>query len=237
MDTALQNKARKLYFQTDLTKTDIANALGIPRRTLHHWIREQNWAYQKQCASHMPVLIAENCYHILANYTTLLLAPDRKDVLISSSEVNTIYKLTTAIGKLKTRTTLNEKMEVLAGFINAVNGAAPDMAQALSPLVSEYIAAGAMPSVTVQAAGSAPSSPAELDAEQQLDQQYDTEDSIPTSAATFSPVTISGRHTLATQRRQSPPPYHEFLADLRRQDEHVRHLFPVNTRYASAKAA
>jgi transposase-like protein len=234
MNTELQNKARNLYFQTDLSKTDIANALGIPRRTLHYWVREQNWDYQKQCAAHMPVVIAENCYHILANYTSLLMAPERKDVMITTDEVTIISKLTAAIGRLKARASLNEQMQVLAGFVDSVNGANPEMAQALSPFISGYIEKGAAASVALSAP---PPTPAERSAEQQLDLRYDEEDAIAPPTTPRPSVTIAGRHTRAVCSRQSPPPYHEFLAGLRSQDDNIRHMFPVNTRYNHPRAA
>jgi hypothetical protein len=238
MHTELQSKARRLYFQTDLTKTEIAQALCIPRRTLHHWIKEQNWEYQKQCATHMPVLIAEKCYHILSNFTDQLLAPDRKDVMVSPAEVSILYRLTTAISKLKSHVTLNQKIEVLAGFADTVNSASPEMAKALAPFIDKYIVAGAAASTSVPVPGASPLAPAQLQAERQLDMEHDAEGSI--NYAAIAPprpmVAVADRQQTA-ERRQSPPPYTDFLAHLRSQDENIRHMFPVNTRYTSARAA
>ncbi len=41
MNNTLQAQAQKLFFQSDLSMTEISEMLGIPRRTLHYWIREK----------------------------------------------------------------------------------------------------------------------------------------------------------------------------------------------------
>jgi hypothetical protein len=245
MNTVLQDKARKLYFQADLTKTDIANALGMPRRTLHYWIKEQNWEYQKQCASHMPVLIAENCYHLLANYTQQLLAPERKDVMITNREVDALHKLTVTISKLKGRTTLNENMEVFSNFINSVNNTSPDMAQAIAPFIHDFIASRAAASASVPLHFQSPITPEEIETERQLDLQYAAEEEAEaeanmqtaTTPITRPPLCLDGEKQEATRLRRSHPDYSDLLTDFRRQDEHIRHMFPVNTRYAHSAAA
>lgn len=77
MNDLQQAQAKRLYFQSDLSKTEIAEMLGVPRRTLHYWIREKNWDRIKRSAAHMPSLIAENVYHIMSRFTQQLLGEDR----------------------------------------------------------------------------------------------------------------------------------------------------------------
>jgi hypothetical protein len=238
MNSDLQAKARKLYFQTDLSKTDIANALGMPRRTLHHWIKEKNWEYQKQSTAHMPVLIAEHCYHILANYTEQLLAPERKDVMISLKEVNTIHKLTITINKLKDRATLNENMEVLSTFVDAVDGRSPEMAQAISPYINDFIDSRAAASKSVPRHFAIPLSPEEIEKERQLDSEYDLDEEIThtgnTSSIARPSVSFGTEREETIRHRRTHPSYKDLLADLRRQDENIRHLFPVVTGFLAA---
>ncbi len=238
MNKELKEKARRLYFQSDLTKTEIADALAMPRRTLHFWIKENNWEYQKQAAAHMPVLIAENCYHILANYTQQLLAPERKDVMISLKEVNTLHKLTVTISKLKSRTTLNENMEIFTNFMGAVSTTSPETAQAIAPFVNDFITSRASASASVPHSFATQHTPEELEKEIQLDLQYAAEeDAIPAYAPMERPVvTIAGKAEEFARRRQSPPPYTELLAEFSRQNDTIRHLFSV-TRHPLAKAA
>ncbi len=249
MNVEQQTKARKLFLQTDLTKTEIANALGIPRRTLHHWIKEHNWEFQKQCASQMPVAIAENCYHILANYTEQLLSPERKDVLLSHKEAETIHKLTVTISKLKNRATLSENMELFNNFLHSLHATAPEVAAAVTPFVNSYLAAGAAISAAVPGHIAAPPTPEEAEAEHQLDLRYEAEEQAraqqtvqtqqahqtPHTTTQRPPVTLSAKIDDAATRRHTPPPYNQLLEDFRRQDEHIRHLYqPAPARTAAA---
>lgn len=246
MNTELQTKARKLYFQSTLSKTEIATALGIPRRTLHHWIKEQNWEYQKQCASHMPVMIAEKCYNVLNHYADMLLAPERAGTLLSHKEADTIHKMTVSIGKLKTAATLNESMEMFSHFLASVNRSSPEMAKAIMPLVSGYVATAASNSVSVPLQYDIPATAAELETERQLDLECEAEDADmqtpPTQPAKpvqpqHNPVSVADKHELVRERRQSPPPYQELLDDLRRQDENLRHMYPTPAKPARLAAA
>lgn len=240
MNIELQAKARKLFLHTDLTKTEIAAAIGIPRRTLHHWIKEQNWEYQKQCASHMPVRIAEKCYHILSQYTDMLLSPEREGVLLSPKEADTIHKLTVTISKLKTRTT-GENMEIFGNFIDHLRRLSPELAEGITPFVTGFLAAGAAAASSVPGYCDTRPSQAEADKELELDKQYAAE--VHETAVSKTPVTphqpvsIADRTGQVAQRRQSPPSYEDLLAHFRRQDEHIRHLFPTRFRPVLAAAA
>ena len=140
MNNTLQAQAQKLFFQSDLSKTEISEILGIPRRTLHYWIREKNWDRIKRSAAQMPSLLAENIYHIIARFTQQLLGEDRINRPITHKEADTLHKLTLTVGKLKTRNTLNESMEMFGMFMESVNSKSPEMAQQLVPFVDDYIA-------------------------------------------------------------------------------------------------
>lgn len=135
-----QTHARDLYFQSDLTTTQIAEILAIPRRTLHYWIKEKNWDRQKKAAEHMPALLAENCYHLIAKFTEQLLSETRIMKPITHKEADALYKLTLTVNKLKNRYTLNESMELFGTFMDKLNSVAPDLAKQVSPFVDECIA-------------------------------------------------------------------------------------------------
>jgi transposase-like protein len=138
-----QQQAQHLYFQTDLSKTQIANALGISRRTLHYWIDQNNWARLKMNAEHIPSCLAENCYYIMGHLTDSLLSERRADNPVTPQEVNMLYKLTLTINKLKARSTTNESMEVLTMLSDNINKKDPGLAMELKPHINEYIAARA----------------------------------------------------------------------------------------------
>ena len=143
-----QQQAHRLYFQTDLSKTQIADAVGISRRSLHNWIRDNHWEQIKRNAEVIPSFIAENCYQVLGNLTGHLLSADRLGQPATIQEVNAIYKLTLTINKLKAKNTLNESMETLAWFTESVERKDPELAQKLQPHLDEYITARAAKGTT-----------------------------------------------------------------------------------------
>jgi Putative ATPase subunit of terminase (gpP-like) len=135
-----QAQARELFFQTDLTKTQIADMVGIPRRTLHYWVRQNNWQRIKESAAHMPSILADRCYHIFARFSEQLLSEDRIMRPVTHKEADTLHKLTLTIGKLKNRSTVNESMEMFGVLMDNINRKAPDLAERLVPFIDEYIA-------------------------------------------------------------------------------------------------
>jgi len=134
-----QQQARNLYFQTDLNKTQIADLLNIGRRTLHYWIRENNWDRLKKSASLLPSMLAENCYLVLNNFTESLLSERRIVTPINSAEAEIVHKLACTIKKLKSHSTINESMEMFGHFVDRVNQQAPELADQLMPFLNQYM--------------------------------------------------------------------------------------------------
>lgn len=135
-----QLHAKELFFQTALNKTQIADAVGVPRRTLHFWIKKNNWDRLKNSAEHMPSLMVENCYHILGNYTRNILDADKYDESLSRDHADIMYKITATIQKLKNRSSLNDSMEMFALFQDGLSKENPELATALIPYIERYIA-------------------------------------------------------------------------------------------------
>ncbi len=141
-------QAQNLYFQTDLTKSEIAKQTGISRRTIHDWANAYEWDRQKKNAEHMPVYIAENCYHIMGHLTEEILSVERQYDPITSAETNNLYKLTLTINRLNARATLNEGMEALLRFSDSVANEDPEFASKMQPWIDKFIAAQAVPQHT-----------------------------------------------------------------------------------------
>ncbi|MES2702660.1 MAG: hypothetical protein V4649_08480 [Bacteroidota bacterium] len=132
-------QAKNLYLQTDLNKTQIANLLKISRRSLHYWIREGSWERLKIASETMPSIIAENCYHILRHMSELHLSERRLSKPITPKEVDAMHKMVLTINKLKGRAVLNESMEMFGYFFDKLKAVAPELAEALTPHVDEYL--------------------------------------------------------------------------------------------------
>lgn len=134
MKSHQQQEARELYLSTDMTKTEIAEAIGVHRSTVHLWVSQGEWSRMKYCARHLPSLISEKCYFILGDLADSILdRQKRADV----KDAETIYKLISGISKLKARTTSNEGMEMFTHFMEKLSGKDPQLARSLRPHIAE----------------------------------------------------------------------------------------------------
>ena len=143
MITEQQANAKSLYFQTNLSVTQIAEVLKLSRRTLHYWIRTKNWDRIKQSAAIMPTMVAESCTLMIARLSENILSEDRMMKPCTHIEANTMYKLALTAGKMRTRATLSENLEMLGFFMDHVNKQSPEMATAFVPFVESYISSRA----------------------------------------------------------------------------------------------
>lgn len=132
-----QNQAEELFFQTDLTKTEIADAVGVSRRTVHYWVQQNHWNEIRLASAAMPTYLAGNCYLILARLQESILA--RTDSPITMQEVNAIYKLSGIIAKLQKRGALSENLETLTQFMEFTQHNNPQLAEDLQPVLSAYV--------------------------------------------------------------------------------------------------
>ena len=138
MDNEIKQQAKELYYQTDLTKTEIANALGISRRALHYWIKAYRWEAFKDNAAVLPSLLAEKCYFIMGHLTDHYLGVLRNHKPVTHTEADTLYKLMLTVRKLKSHSTLNESMEMFKNFHDRLAVHDKQLSDALSPHIERY---------------------------------------------------------------------------------------------------
>ncbi|MCD6010245.1 MAG: putative ATPase subunit of terminase (gpP-like) [Flavipsychrobacter sp.] len=138
MEKGKKQEAKELYYQTDLTKTEIANALGISRRALHYWIRAYRWEKMKESANVLPSLLAEKCYHIIGHLTDQYLDEMRMNKPVTYTEAETLYRLMLTARKLKTHSTMNERMEMFKDFHERLARHDKKLSKALAPHIERY---------------------------------------------------------------------------------------------------
>jgi len=149
-----QQQAQHLYFQTDLSKAEIAAMLGVSRGTLQNWANDNNWDRIKINRDHIPMQLAENCYHIIAHLQESILSEARAEKPVTPEEVNMMYKLTTTVHKLRSRNTLNESLELNAHFMDFVSEQAPQFIEIVKPLVDAFLVSRAKSQSSAPAAAS-----------------------------------------------------------------------------------
>jgi hypothetical protein len=132
-------QAKELYFQGDLTKTEIADRLGVSRRSIHLWVREGDWERLRLSAQHLPSIIAEQCYYTLAHLTRHILSDARMGIPLTHKEADAMHKVALTIGKLKNRSTVNESMEMFSLFLDRLRRRDPQLTEKLLPHVERHI--------------------------------------------------------------------------------------------------
>jgi transposase-like protein len=148
MEIEKKKQAKELFLQTGLNKTQIANTLGISRKCLYSWIREDGWDRLKHATENLPSMLVENCYYLFGNLTRQYLSEFRTHQPLTTQESEILYKLAMTINKLKKQTTLNESMEMFAFFMDRVQHRNPKLAKEMAPIIDEFISSRAAISVT-----------------------------------------------------------------------------------------
>ena len=139
MKNEQQEKAKEFYFDTNMSKSEIAEQLGVNRRTIMLWCQQGNWEQLRRSARHMPALIAEKCYYLIDQYTTQLLTVGNTITSRSHLHADAINKLASAIKKIKTRSTVNESMEMFNFFLEGLRRRDAALADQVKPSLEDYI--------------------------------------------------------------------------------------------------
>ncbi len=135
----LKELAESLFIKTNLTKTEIAQMLGISRRTVHYWAADNAWDRLKSCTDNMPSIGTENAWLLLTSYQEKLLAPERAFNQLTNDEVNNVCKLGSLVRKLTKGNALNETIELRNRFMEFVNQKNPDKALEVQSMLDDFI--------------------------------------------------------------------------------------------------
>ncbi len=139
MKTEQMQDAFRLFLQTSLTKTEIADYLNISRRTVNYWATDNQWDRIKTCAGNLPMIMAENCYLIMGKLQNEILSDTNTDKPINLKQINSLCKLTNTVRKIATRNTLNDNIELRGLFLDHVNAQNPELALQIQPYIDSYL--------------------------------------------------------------------------------------------------
>jgi len=141
MKNEQQEQAKEFYFQTNMSKTEIAEKVGVARKTVLFWSQQGNWDKLRMSARNMPSLVAEKCYYIIDQYMNSLLTEGNATSYsrLQLKHAQTIHLLATAIKKLKNRSTVNESMEMFNFFLDGLSRREPELAEQVAPQIEKYI--------------------------------------------------------------------------------------------------
>jgi len=145
MEPSKLRQAHDLYFQTDMSQSQIAELLDINRKTLYLWMKESNWQQVKRSARHTPSILAEQYYQQLAAINEQIAAREAQPYP-TREEAEIIRKLTLTIGRIKTGQTVSEHIETMTRFMEQLKVDAPTLINEILPHTDKFIKKAKQPS-------------------------------------------------------------------------------------------
>jgi DNA-binding XRE family transcriptional regulator len=110
-----KSHARGLYFQTQLSQQEIADRVGVNRKTLYLWINEEKWQEARLAAAQSPTILLHQYYQQLININEFIAA--RADSPFPTpKEADVIRKISSVIKQLSTKVNLGTMVEVFNLF-------------------------------------------------------------------------------------------------------------------------
>ena len=111
-------QARELYFTATLNKSEIAEQVGVNRRTIMLWAREGNWQKQRDLDRQLPALLEERSYELVDSFTSGLL--NGKPTDLNTKDAETVYFLASGIHKLQGKPDEAKRREIFSSLIKKV---------------------------------------------------------------------------------------------------------------------
>ncbi|PQJ09648.1 hypothetical protein CJD36_017075 [Flavipsychrobacter stenotrophus] len=136
--TQLKEQARRLFFQSKLTRPQIAAIVGIAPRTLFDWIREGDWKSARNTAANAPALITEHYYNQL-NALNATIKERRDRPYPTKDEAEIMRKLSMTIKQIKLRHSVADTTEIFTLFSNYLRKTKPDLLQHMLNSMSSYL--------------------------------------------------------------------------------------------------
>ena len=115
MKLSQQEEAKQLFFTTNKTQKEIADAVGVSDRTIRLWIKDQAWDKLKQRALEMPSIIVDNICTQIINMQNDILARDGGKPTIEETTIT--HKLVLCLMKMKNYPSSGSLMQFMQHFI------------------------------------------------------------------------------------------------------------------------
>lgn len=133
-----QQKAHDLFFQTNLNQQQIADLVGVNRKTLYGWIKEGYWVRAKHAATYAPAILAEQYYAQLAALNSKI--AERDEPFATKEEADIIRKLTITVNTIRNeRQTCSETIELFTRFTDALMKKDKELAIKVTAHMDEYV--------------------------------------------------------------------------------------------------
>jgi len=116
MKDAQQQQARNLFITTTQTQQQIADTVGIDKKTLYRWIKQECWDQLKQATLALPSLIVHNLFSQVAELQQHIASREEGKRFPSMHEAEVIRKLINTAQKLGMGNSLSTNIDVMMSF-------------------------------------------------------------------------------------------------------------------------
>jgi transcriptional regulator with XRE-family HTH domain len=131
--------AKSLYIGGGITQKEIAERISVTEKTLSNWIKKEKWDSLKKSL----LTTKQNQLSFLYDQLDFLNSDiAKRDYKVAvGKEADTIIKLTAAINRLETETSIGDTVEVARNFIEFVRPQDLELAKTITNLFDVFITA------------------------------------------------------------------------------------------------
>jgi DNA-binding XRE family transcriptional regulator len=131
--------AKSLYITGGITQKEIAARVSVTEKTLASWIKKEKWDSLKKSL----LTTKQNQLSFLYDQLDFLNTDisTREYKVAAGKEADTIIKLTAAINRLETETSIGDTVEVARNFIEFVRQQDLELAKTITNLFDVFITA------------------------------------------------------------------------------------------------
>lgn len=131
--------AKSLYITGGITQKEIASRVNVTEKTLASWIKKEKWDSLKKSLLTTKQTQLAFLYDQLDFLNTEI--SERDYAVAQGKEADTIIKLTAAINRLETETSIGDTVEVARNFIEFVRPQDLELAKTITNLFDVFITA------------------------------------------------------------------------------------------------
>jgi transposase-like protein len=128
VNTNQQQQARELYFSTNKTQREIAQAVSVSERTIHRWVKQEEWDRLKKSIHAMPVIILENMHYQIIELQNDIANREEGKRYPTVQEAEITRKLVNCMHKMSHYPCLPQNIQMMQQFSAYVNNEDHDFA-------------------------------------------------------------------------------------------------------------
>lgn len=140
-NAAKKEWAKTIYLQGGLSQKEIADKVGVSKVTLSKWVNDpkDNWERLKQSLLITRESQLNRLYLQLDELTTVIMSREAGSRFANSKEADTVLKLTAAIQKMETDSSIADIVEVCKRLLNWLRPLSPDKARDVAGIFDDFI--------------------------------------------------------------------------------------------------